>query len=127
MNRRIDEIKVRLERESNPDKSTDEKLEDGSSMDWISNSENDVAWLLDRLNEFIAASRQVLGGIQTQQGMDGLRSAIQRATEDTADRSASADYHAHLTVCIRCANEPFRPCPVGANLLRYAVDVSDRV
>ena len=34
------------------------------------------------------------------------------------------DFHAHLDVCKRCADEPFNLCPVGANLLQRAAEAT---
>lgn len=36
--------------------------------------------------------------------------------------SNSADFHDHLSVCERCADQPFNLCPIGARLSRSSVD-----
>lgn len=39
-------------------------------------------------------------------------------------RTARDDFHAHLDVCNRCANQPFNLCEIGGTLLRATnVDV----
>jgi len=35
-------------------------------------------------------------------------------------------FHAHLDDCQQCHNHPLDLCPIGARLLREAVDASDR-
>jgi hypothetical protein len=63
--KRLDAIRQRLYAEIDPNKSTDDKLDDGSTMEWVANAEADVAWLanaeadvawlLDRVTELTAA------------------------------------------------------------------------
>ncbi len=99
MSRRIDVIAERLRRESDPNKTTDEKLDDGSTAEWIVHAEQDVAWLLKRTREFISASRKVLAGLNARieqadphsvpvfDGIAELHAALQRTTGDVKNET----------------------------------------
>lgn len=58
--KRLAAITKRLHDEASPNKNTDQKLEDGSMMEWVAHSEADVSWLLKRIGEFLDAGRQVV-------------------------------------------------------------------
>ncbi len=61
--KRIPAITRRLYNEACPDESTDDKMDDGSTMEWVAHSEADVAWLLQRIEELIETSRAVAKGL----------------------------------------------------------------
>jgi hypothetical protein len=51
---RSEQIKERLARWTDPDKTTDEHLEDGDIADWITHSDGDIAYLLQRATDLRA-------------------------------------------------------------------------
>lgn len=58
--KRLAAITKRLFDEASPDKDTDTKMEDGSTMEWVMHSEADVSWLLERVGEFLEAGKQIV-------------------------------------------------------------------
>lgn len=88
--KRLAAITKRLHDEATPDKNTDQKLEDGSTMEWVAHSEADVSWLLKRVGEFLEAGKQIVAELNARidaapgnakpvfRGLAELHSAIQR-------------------------------------------------
>lgn len=58
--KRLAAITKRLYDEADPNKNTNQRLEDGSTWEWITHSEADVAWLLKRVDEFLTAGKQIV-------------------------------------------------------------------
>jgi hypothetical protein len=87
--KKLDAIRLRLERISSPDTNTDEKLENGAIMDSVQHSEADIAWLLSRVGELVEAGSKVLGDIDHSgktlyiEGLVELRAAINRTLNTT--------------------------------------------
>ena len=73
---RLLDIKYRLQRESDPNTNTDEKLENGATADWVTHAESDMWWLIGEVE--ILRKRcagKHMGGL-TGDDMDALRAAI---------------------------------------------------
>jgi len=58
--KRLAAITKRLFDEASPDKDTDTKMEDGSTMEWVAHSEADVSWLLKRIDDLVQSGRQIV-------------------------------------------------------------------
>ena len=90
--KRLAAITKRLYDEASSNKSTDEKLEDGSTAAWVVHSEADVSWLLKRVGDLLEAGKQVVAELNARidaapdnakpvfQGLAELHTAIQRTS-----------------------------------------------
>lgn len=97
--KRLAAITKRLYDEASPNKNTDEKLEDGSTMAWVVHSESDVAWLLKRIDDFLEAGKQVVAELNARidaapdnakpvfRGLAELHTSIQRTVSDSDPKS----------------------------------------
>jgi hypothetical protein len=77
--RKLDAIKQRLAKATDPNTNTDEKLENGGITDFVMYGESDVAWLLERVGELMNAGQRVL--IPYDSDTNDLLLAINRTVE----------------------------------------------
>lgn len=92
--KKLDAIKQRLEQVTDAGTNTDAKLESGAIMDWVNYADEDMAWLIARLDELAERGEQLLKVLRDYGAWEGaaayqaLYAAIEAAvnTEESEDK-----------------------------------------
>ena len=57
---RLEVIRERLKRYTSDATNTDEKLEEGSISEWVMSSDDDMAWLIERVDDLLGSLEYAL-------------------------------------------------------------------